>query len=73
MPSEGVTGYAGILPPLYGSLSVTKLKVAGVEYTVGRVMYDRSGLADTLVFNLSPAFSGPFTLHTGSVATASAS
>ena len=51
----------------HGSLSVTKLSVAGVEYTVGSVV-NETGTSDlALSIHLSPAFPGPFTLHTGSV------
>ncbi len=75
VPIDGVHGYSGGsgLSPHFGSLSVTKLSVAGTEYTVGGVWYDTGGSGQPLVLYLSPAFPGPFTLHTGSVDTEFAS
>ena len=75
VPIDGVHGYSGGsgLSPHFGSISVTKLSVAGVEYTVGGVWYDTGGSGQPLVLYLSPAFPAPFTLHTGSVDTEFAS
>ena len=75
VPGDGLFGYQGGsgLERDYGSLSVAKLSVAGTEYTIGAVQYDRSGSDPNLQLFLSPAFPGPFTLHTGSVDTEFAS
>ena len=72
---EDLFGYTGggALVWDHGSLSVTKLSVAGVEYTVGSVV-NETGTSDlALSIYLSPAFPGPFTLHIGSVDTEFAS
>ena len=73
VPDEGVYGYSSIPPDLHGSISVAKFTVAGVEYTVSSVLYNRAGTSDTLNFYLSPAFPASFTLHIGTVATVFAS
>ena len=75
VPGEDLFGYTGggALVWDHGSLSVTKLSVAGVEYTVGSVV-NETGTSDlALSIYLSPAFPGPFTLHIGSVDTEFAS
>ena len=75
VPGEDLFGYTGggALVPDHGSLSVTKLSVAGVEYTVGSVVNGTGSSGLPLSIYLSPAFPGPFTLHTGSVDTEFAS
>ena len=75
VPIDGVHGYSGGsgLSPHFGSLSVTKLSVAGTEYTVGSVVNETGSSDLALSIYLSPAFPGPFTLHTGSVDTEFAS
>ena len=75
VPGEDLFGYTGggALAWDHGSLSVTELSVAGVEYTVGSVV-NETGTSDLeLSIYLSPAFPGPFTLHIGSVDTEFAS
>ena len=75
VPGDDLFGYTGVgaLGVDRGSLSVTKLSVAGVEYTVGSVV-NETGTSDlALSIYLSLAFPGPFTLHTGSVGTEFAS
>ena len=75
VPGEDLFGYTGggALVWDHGSLSVTELSVAGVEYTVGSVV-NETGTSDlALSIYLSPAFPGPFTLHIGSVDTEFAS
>ena len=75
VPGEDLFGYTGggALVRDHGSLSVTKLSVAGVEYTVGSVVNGTGSSGLPLSIYLSPAFPGPFTLHTGSVDTEFAS
>ena len=75
VPGDDLFGYTGVgaLGVDRGSLSVTKLSVAGVEYTVGSVVNETGSSDLPLSIYLSPAFPGPFTLHTGSVDTEFAS
>ena len=75
VPGDDLFGYTGggALGVDRGSLSVTKLSVAGVEYTLGSVVNETGSSDLPLSIRLSPAFPGPFTLHTGSVDTEFAS
>ena len=73
VPSDQLFGYSDVESvSRHGSLSVTKLSVAGTEYTIQGLRYGRL-TDDTLLLFLSPAFPGPFTLHVGSVDTEFAS
>ena len=73
VPGDGLYGYSDFAHSHLGAITAPQFTVADVQHSAIRVVYDLSGADNDLSLYLSPPFTGPFTLHTGDIATAFAS